>query len=358
MINWGKRMPLKLILLEHLVEMNKKFGMNFININDLVNIAKHPDINIMDRNDVLLFLRFQHNIGNIIFFDDIPDLIILNPQWLVDAFRCLVSDRIDPTLLHRADCTKFEHSGQISESLMIELFKSKHRSDFSGQSTELLEVMKKFDILVEVENTRSYIVPSMMPSLSFDEICKRIGVLQTSCKRTSWLCLKFDFLPPAFFNHISVWFIKKYKPSKVNNEIGSLALFRGICVFDTDDSGCEKLLVTMSTNTIALQLLSFATRKTEFGSMCVNLLSGISRHTEVIKKRYRLEICYELHFKCSTGDFYNDTKSFTDLKKYKEYKCNQHDETHESEEVYLPWMLNEVSFENIAVIEMTYILYG
>ncbi|CAG2223186.1 unnamed protein product [Mytilus edulis] len=181
---------------------------------DMSNLAKHSDINIIEKEDLLLFLRFQHNVGNIIFLKNIPDLIILRPQWLADAFRCLVSDRVDNRKLHhREDWMLFTREGIISESLITELFKSKVGSQFSGQKNNLHKVMEKLDILVKIENS-SYIMPSMMPSAKFEDVCTNVGILAENCKRTSWLCFKFEFLPHSFFNHLSAWFIKQYTPAK------------------------------------------------------------------------------------------------------------------------------------------------
>ncbi|XP_071171106.1 uncharacterized protein [Mytilus edulis] len=336
MKNWGELMPLKWILLEHLIEINKNEGKHFINFSDMVSLANHPDIKMINIKDVEAFLRFQNKEGNIIFFEDMQDFIILNPQWLVNAFRCLVSDKIDANLQHRSDWGDFKHKGKLSESLIKQLFKSRNGEKFIGQSKHLLKVMEKFDIIIKIDGTSSYIMPSMMPSAVFHEECSKIGIEGEDCKRTSWLCLKFEFLPPAFFNHFYVWFIKsKYT---VNEKQLLAFLFRGFCVFDIDETCCKKLLVTMSTDTIALQLLSFSKKEEDFGNICSNIRDGLIEHTNAIKKRYDLEISYELHFKCSKSQYDEDSISYQQLKQLSEYRCKKH--THETEELYLPWMKN------------------
>ncbi|CAG2203601.1 unnamed protein product [Mytilus edulis] len=112
MDNWGNPFPLKWILLEHLIDINKNHKTNFINFTDMSKLAKHRDINISKDDELLLFLRFQHNVGNIIFFENIRELIILNPQWLADAFRCLLSHKVDNRLHHREDWTLFIRQGK------------------------------------------------------------------------------------------------------------------------------------------------------------------------------------------------------------------------------------------------------
>ncbi|CAG2244241.1 unnamed protein product [Mytilus edulis] len=198
MENWGNTFPLKWILLEHLIEINKNHGKHFINFTDMSNLAKHPEINMLEKEDLMCFLRFQHNEGKIIFLENIHDLIIIRPQWLADAYRCLVSDRLENSKLHHLeDWTLFTRQGKISESLITELFESKSGSQFSGKKN-LHDVMEKLDILVKIENSGYYIMPSKMQSSTFDVVCETFGIRTEKCKRTSWLCFKFDFLPPSF----------------------------------------------------------------------------------------------------------------------------------------------------------------
>lgn len=347
MNNWGESLPLKWILLEHLIGINKDAGKNFINLTDMMSLAKHSDININDINELFLFLRFQHEVGNIIFFHNIQDLIILNPKWLIDALRCLVSDRYDSAIQHTSDWTQFARYGKLSESLVSKLFQSKPGSQFSGQKGNLCQIMEKLDILVKIEDMRYYIMPSMMPSSTFEKVCENMGIRKSNCKRTSWFCLKFEFLPPSFYNHFSSWFIKNYNPSKIkigkkkeNSDKESLALYRGICMFDIDSSGCEKILVTMSTDTIALQILSFSEKKKKF-SMCSIFRRELLTRVKHLSDRYNIQVCFDLHFKCNTGDYNADTKSYVDLKSTPEYYCTQHQAVHRSEVIYLPWMCKE-----------------
>ncbi|VDI52546.1 Hypothetical predicted protein [Mytilus galloprovincialis] len=338
MDNWGNAFPLKWILLEHLIDINKIDGTNFINFTDFSNLAKHPDINMLEREDLMLFLRYQHNVGNIIFFENIQDLIILRPQWLADAFRCLVSDKIDNSRLHHLDdWTLLTRQGKISESLITELFNSKDESQFSGQKNNLHKVMEKLNILVKIENS-NYIMPSMMPSAKFEDVCEQFGILTDKCIRTSWLCFKFEFLPPSFFNHLSAWFIRNYDPSKLESGI---ALYRGICMFDIEGSGCKKILVTMSSDTIALQVVTFSKKHETFGSTCSDVYREVRQLIEDIKKRYRIKISFKLHFKCSDGYYFQDTFEYKKLTT-EECFCIQHKQTHQSVEIYSPWMNNEV----------------
>lgn len=181
-----------------------------------------------------------------------------------------------------------------------------------------------------------------MPTSTFEEVCEKFGILTQKCQRTSWLCFKFEFLPPFFFNHLSAWFIRKYNPSKLDVDI---ALYRGICMFDIEGSGCKKVLVTMSTDTIALQVVSFS-KQEGFGNTCSEIYCEVKQLIEDIKERYKVKISCKLHFKCSDGYYYKDTFDYEKLKRDKECFCFQHTKAHRSEQIYSSWMKNEVSFQN------------
>ncbi|CAG2225268.1 unnamed protein product [Mytilus edulis] len=74
-----------------------------------------------------------------------------------------------PKLQHRSDWGDFKDNGRISESLIREFFQSKGGKRFIDQTKDLLKVMEKFDILIKIDATNSYIMPSMMPSGVFHE---------------------------------------------------------------------------------------------------------------------------------------------------------------------------------------------
>ncbi|CAC5373626.1 unnamed protein product [Mytilus coruscus] len=88
------------------------------------------------------------------------------------------SDRVDNRKLHHLeDWTLFKQQGKISESLIKELFESKDGSQFSGQKNNLHKVMEKLDIIVKIENSSYYIMPSEMPSSTFEVVCEKYGIL-------------------------------------------------------------------------------------------------------------------------------------------------------------------------------------
>ncbi|CAG2218157.1 unnamed protein product [Mytilus edulis] len=239
MDNWGKAFPLKWILLEHLIEINKNDGKNFINFTDMSKLAKHPDINILNEDDLLLFLRFQHNVGNIIFFEDIRDLIILNPQWLADAFRCLVSDRLDNSRLHHLeDWTLFTRQGKISESLITELFKAKDEKNKPSKEDVQDQISVKTNLPVSVTLRQQLNIKKSTNENLFITSCIKTGntLVFTDCNNNRLIICNSD---GTDIHHIPL----SYKPHYIT-EIDSNTVAVS-CLYDK-----TILIINISTRSI------------------------------------------------------------------------------------------------------------
>ncbi|VDI21663.1 Hypothetical predicted protein [Mytilus galloprovincialis] len=89
-------------------------------------IVELSQITFIKEEDILPFLTYQHKIGNIIFFEDIQKYIILQPEWLVKCFRCLVCDdhqlKRNHEILNSDDWPHMEKTGQLSDDMIDRLF--------------------------------------------------------------------------------------------------------------------------------------------------------------------------------------------------------------------------------------------
>jgi hypothetical protein len=208
MSSWGKELPLRWIHLETALDGERDAGSNILPFHLVVKLAKDSSLPISDDEEIILFLRYQHECGHVIFFKDWRDYIILNPRWLIDAFKCLVSaHQFQETLIHLDDWGELEETGRLTDKLISKLFEKVPNLKFMEYKDHLLHVLEKFDIIVkpnsfDYENRTFYYMPCKIKPSSFNVICDKFGVHSPSCRRTSWLLLEFEFLPPAFFNHV------------------------------------------------------------------------------------------------------------------------------------------------------------
>ncbi|XP_052086073.1 uncharacterized protein LOC127723463 isoform X2 [Mytilus californianus] len=337
MQDWGKNCPLKWLLFQQVLLKLKDSNVPISSIKTLLKVAKHEDIGISEENEVKRCLQFCNDNGTVIYFDEenLADHVILDPKWLINAFRCLVSDKINNVIEVSDDWQKLKDTGQLTDSLISRLFKKEPKLKFEDNKAHLIEVMKRFDIIVNLKDSTELYMPCMIKSCSFSEVQNQFYDGSPSFYKTSWLCLEFKFLPPAFFNHIIAWYIKQYNVSVIidkENRSRRNALYRQVGVFDLDASCCEQLVVCEGTNTIALQVWDSRMSNKTYG----DLASALFRFVKTLRTRYSLHISYTTTFTCKDGDFTINRKTIEDLVT-KVYRCAEHRINHTSDDLVKPW---------------------
>ncbi|CAG2241367.1 unnamed protein product [Mytilus edulis] len=335
MKDWGKNCPLKWLLLQQVLLKLRYSNVPISETKTLMKIAKHENIDISEENEVKRCLQYCNDNGTVIYFDEenLSDHVILDPKWLINAFRCLVSDKIDNVIEVSDDWQKLKETGQLKDSLISRLFRKEPQLKFEDNKAHLIEVLKRFDIIVNLKDSSELYMPCMIKSCSFFEFQKHF--CDKSIFKTSWFCLEFKFLPPAFFNHIIAWYIKQYHVSDiVDTQIRRKrkALYRQVGVFDLDSSGCEQLVVCEGPNTIALQVWDSRMSNKTYGK----LGSELVRFVDTLRKRYSLHIQYSFTFTCKDGDFTINRKTIEDLVT-QEYRCFEHKTNHISDDLVKPW---------------------
>ncbi|CAC5370018.1 unnamed protein product [Mytilus coruscus] len=96
MKDWGIDCPLKWLLFQQVLGKLSESGVPISTTMELSKIAKHDDIGITNNYEFKQCLQYCHDNGTVIYFEEesLQDHVILDPKWLVDAFRCLVTDKI------------------------------------------------------------------------------------------------------------------------------------------------------------------------------------------------------------------------------------------------------------------------
>ena len=115
----------------------------------------------MDTDAVESFLRRETVLGDLVYFPDLRDLVITEPQWLVDKCTALVTsfefiDQREGLPEHLKVALK---KGQLTEKELKQLWKN-------DGVVFLIKLMEKYDLLVDVsdKSCRKYIIPCMLPS--------------------------------------------------------------------------------------------------------------------------------------------------------------------------------------------------
>ncbi|CAG2228075.1 unnamed protein product [Mytilus edulis] len=99
MMYFAEELPMQWIQLENALSVLKdESKQNILSWQTCVELAEMLSIK---ENELLPFLTYQHKIGNIIFFADIKEYIILQPDWLVKCFRYTVCEKAGQKTLYR-----------------------------------------------------------------------------------------------------------------------------------------------------------------------------------------------------------------------------------------------------------------
>lgn len=167
----------------------------------------------------------MHQTGNILFFKDLDDMedlkerkVVLNPQWIVHAFRCLITD----TKLFKFENNNLERmwkmyhiNAELLQPLVNVLWKQEGFREHKAVLLTLMEDLglisrpKSLSNIPANEKLNHYIVPTILRESNFGWLNDVLGDRLTACSRT--LCLVFEFVPFMIFHKLLAVCIGHYK---------------------------------------------------------------------------------------------------------------------------------------------------
>ncbi|XP_063436948.1 death-associated protein kinase 1-like [Mytilus trossulus] len=330
--NWNREYPVKFIQMEKAINSELTIGKQIISFKRLKELGEKIPLPITDDKELHLFLRYQHEIGNVIFFEDIPSYIILDPQWLANAFTCIVTAQQFQLELPHLQWDNFKQTGKMDPKLLEEIFK-KQTADMRIHKEHILEVIEKFDIIIypllltesgNVQREHSFYVPCMLQTLKIKDIDVLFNVPNAS--KSTCLCFVFSFLPPYLISNLIVSCLREYPLAVVKGELG---LFKDCCVFNIDRTGCAKFVLAKCSHMIQLQVWQWNEVDTKINQAVLKIVEReINR---IINTRYKLKtVSFEKKWKCETTSFSFDTGffEFDQVHDGKKYYCEEHATTH------------------------------
>ncbi|XP_063436865.1 uncharacterized protein LOC134718301 [Mytilus trossulus] len=331
--NWNREYPVKFIQMEKAINSELTIGKQIISFERVKELGEKIPLPITDDKELRLFLRYQHEIGNVIFFEDIPSYIILDPQWLANAFTCIVTAQQFQLELPHLQWDNFKQTGKMDPKLLEEIFK-KQTADMRIHKEHILEVIEKFDIIIypllltesgNIQREHSYFyVPCMLQTLKNKDIDVLFNV--PNAKKSTCLCFVFSFLPPYLISNLIVSCLREYPLAVVKGEIG---LFKDCCVFNIGRTGCAKFVLAKCSHMIQLQVWQWNEVDTEINQAVLKIIEReINR---IVNTRFKLKtVSFEKKLKCETTSFSFDTGflEFDQVHDGENYYCEEHATTH------------------------------
>ncbi|CAC5363360.1 unnamed protein product [Mytilus coruscus] len=369
MSTWNKDYPLKFIQLEKRLQKKKKeLQIPVISFHDI----KHISTEIpkpLNEEELRLFLEFHHEIRALVYFNDLPDFIILDTQWLSDVFKCIVTAKKFKLNVSRHRMKeKLEDlhvSGILHSEVLEDIFKDKTTVLYEQDQHKenILNIMKKFDIIIPAirsspDDKPCYYVPCMVKSKPENDIYEMFNVTNDTCKKSTWLCFKFRVLPPHLINHLIASLSRNYNIAVVDTtgqEKNQIALFGSTAVFELQKTTkLRKLLVMTCPNLIQIQILEF--KKEIKTGMYKDIAAFVTDEiNKIISRRFKMSnVKFEKKWKCEltkpnsvTGLI--DFSAEQDTVYYCEACATKHEFNNEWSdlEIRTPCLSQTESFENV-----------
>lgn len=194
--HWGEHVPVAWTKLESVLRKMRE-SIKICRFSNLLNnVLKLDELKINTKEELLTALKFFHDTGVIFFQKEIENVIILDVQWFVDAFKCIILDERHYENMEVDNFTQFDSlnkHGLLSGKILHDLWK---KSDFQQHKKELVNHMVDLNMLANVDANLWY-VPCMNKQ-------KYTSSILDNCTVSSTLCFVFEFLPIVIFHRLVI----------------------------------------------------------------------------------------------------------------------------------------------------------
>ncbi|XP_021377272.1 uncharacterized protein LOC110465638 isoform X2 [Mizuhopecten yessoensis] len=236
---WGQLLPATWITLERDLMLLKGQGVKVMTL-DEVNARARNLVVPLDERDVLAMLEYLHVIRSILSFqlENPNSRIILDPQWLIQAFRMIVTtvkfrqQGLDPELISEYDRTR-----RLTIPFIDAVWTKGDAEGFMEFRDTILLYLDRLELIVkplpkEDETCVDYfIVPCLLDEPNPNHIRPLLEQKGTIKSRT--LCFEFRerFIPPAVYNKILASCIHRFEVLRLSDQNDNLYLQQGLACF-------------------------------------------------------------------------------------------------------------------------------
>jgi len=114
-------------------------------------IKKCIDRNVREEIDQTTIVEFLNEVGTVIYFEDLPDTMVFNPEWITKGVYAIVDN---PFIK--------ENKGILKREYLKSLLDLK---DYPADKHDyILNMMKKFQLCVDIEPNQTFLLPDLLPT--------------------------------------------------------------------------------------------------------------------------------------------------------------------------------------------------
>lgn len=301
---WMEDIKPKWAIFEHLLEKIKKE--KIVSIKRLSEYNEKLDSDFkLSEDEITDLLKYLNRVGSLLYNNDdehIRNTVILDVQWFVDAFKCIITDPVDIDKPTDIDREYFHKTGELEDHQLESIWKKVKGEEYLTHKKEILSYMENLGLVAICEATAksSNAVWYYFPSLNTKTFDKENDISKLF-KSSSILCFQFDAkgqLP------IFVFYALVSKCNRMN----------GWAILVEDEKKCiyEKLACFSYRATIVvICICKFQIQVQVFfppdynaermDPIKVEIQTSVERQIRKFK-RYT----YEIGYKCQNGELFNE----------------------------------------------------
>ncbi|KAL3887633.1 hypothetical protein ACJMK2_000029, partial [Sinanodonta woodiana] len=354
---WGEEIPARWLPLEQVLMNLRAQGHKVIHRSQLENINQAGGVQI-STDELDLFLRFQHEIGTILYFstESLKEKIVLEPQWMINALKSLITVEEMFVLRHAPSVSTMWHefrNGKLYLELIDALWTKDRNPDLHDNKDHLLLLMEQLNIIAkptlciddesEIKEMNYFFAPCMLHvepprDVIFPEPHEQI-------ESSSVMCYVFTgkFLPAPIFHRllaacIARWPLatKKMKTTLENQ------IFCGCGVFRIGH--LHKLTLYFSGYIISMRVTRQGTKdKTPSSKLCIEVKEFIAKVLNKVIGYLGHSLKFEEFIQCPEykGEIVECRIPVALLKENDEVCCDSHDKLIESNKILKFWFDDE-----------------
>ncbi|XP_053392176.1 uncharacterized protein LOC128554881 [Mercenaria mercenaria] len=306
---WGELIPARWVTLENSIDNLKDKGEKVLRKSEFLDLNNRLPVPLETEEELELFLRFHHETGNILYYreEKLNDTIVLDPQWLIDAFKSLITARMfccrKPTILKK--WIEFDQSAILTHGLIDAVWSKEDNSIFHEHKDLLLNYLDRLGLIAkphEESVTDYYFAPCVLKTCPTADLLSCLDC--ENQKPTSKLCFTTTsgFLPTAVFNKLLAAFISKWTLSKIN---GKRLIFCGFGVFDLENN--HSLYAHFFDNVIQIWITKLSIIDEPSTDLCSEVKAFV---TEFIQDKYRCSSDIKTFLRCKYAEVRSSENGF------------------------------------------------
>ena len=291
-------------------------------------------INLTNDLDFPIFYRYQHAVGSLMYFEDLNSSIILDPQWIIDAFKSLITAKkfcsVRPQL--RPLWSLLQDKAILKDNLINEIWKEVPGGVFIQSRDVLLSYMEKLDIIarpkIQTEDGKLilpdyYFVPSLLRRKSNKTTLVQPGHGSNVCTPNLCFVFKEGFIPPMVFQRMLGSCLARYSLLTIGKDV---QLFCDLGVFQLDSVHC--FVFWLDDNIMKVRVLNVVGNKVR-PSLCDKLRRFLRSQLDSELCRYQQNTSFSVCIECLQPDrTAEQLLNCKDLLKNEKLPCYAHDHPH------------------------------